>query len=350
MKYDLNFEDLLNLLENLVGKKRKRTRAGLPKGMIFNPLDVFHPGMAAILKLIRFATPELIKGVYAKTEESINMIEDYMWDKSKLKEDWGTDFFELWLPFAASDKSLSLRESYDQWASTDDLGIPDEQVKELKDNHNMTDEEIEALLDQAKRKITLFLSFLGESYANSITHGINTSINNINAPMLSLISQKIDLKKNTEKWVMLHIDIGMTILDNLNQKATDKITGMNNYEILRWVMKIGSSSKPDTQKIKGGGFTVMKEILILNGKLEILSGPYHISVLLLDKEIKAGEHDIEKITKVSVKQLNYRLPGTLVWSELNIDNNKTIHSKKLVALNDKIKKKREERLKEFIDE
>ena len=348
MKYDLNFRDLQKLLEELVGKKRKRTNSGAVKGIPFGVFDTFHPGIASILSLIKFTSPKIIKDVYQKTLESISLINVYLSKPSKLSEDWGPGFFQLWMPFAIIGENKTLRASYDEWFSLEKLHFLPEQIEFLKIKKNMTEKEIASLLDKSKKKISIFLNFLGESYANSITHGINTAVNDLRSPMLSLISQKVNTVKNTEKWVMIHADMGMTILENLKTRATKKISGMNDHQILKWVMKRGSSSKPDTQKIKGGGFTVLKEVLLLQGKLEIISGPYHISVTLKDeKNIPVDADDIEKVTDVKVKKLNYMFPGTLTWIELNIDNNE-YSTKKLIQLNDKIKNKRQAKLKEFI--
>lgn len=356
-KYKFDFDDFLYMLDMVAGKYRKK-KNGKFLGYPFNMNDDFNAAFIIFIILIKHRSPELFEKLWPNNEKkfSVENLKRSLSAESYSNE-YGLDFLEIWRPFLTPD-NLTIKESFNDWLSLEQIHLSKETVTEFKNKYFYSDEQIKKIDTQIKEKIKVFLNYIGELYANSITHGLNQDENIARASsMMSVISQE-KVTDEIEKWKLMHVDMGMTIQKNLERFAPQKVIGLSYHEMCRWVLQKGNSSKSDSQRLKGGGFTVLKSALFYDGRIEILSGNYHITMVLdheraseLDNIDSWENFDMDKYVKHMVQKLDYNFPGTLTWIEMQINNKESIDIiKENFDLIEKMREVRDDKLKEFIHE
>lgn len=351
--YNLSINGLLSLLEEIsyIPSNSKNN-----KGYIFGPLSKISPAWSPLLILIKNINPFLISKKIWPSQLNYfngNVINDLKSSNSNriLMQNNLISLLE-WTPFL-SYSSEPIQTSLEKWSNS--IYVDEQKIKNSLRLQGYDTIYIEEIIESQKMFLSYILTYHGELYANSVTHGLHTK----NTPagfshMTSFIAATNDL------YHLFHADLGMNIIENIRKNIGDKVAKMSNEEVLHWALQSGNSSKDSKKyKLRGLGSTIIKSCLQANenAKIYCITGSYMATISIDHNKVnELDENDtqfikrinfIDEITICKIRKLKCNYPGT-IWY-LSIPTDREISKNDIKDVLEYIKVSREERNEEIKD-
>lgn len=323
MYYDISRRSLLAMIKELNNKKK------IYKGNLFNPMDEFHPSWSAFLAMVCRSEHWMNERHWPSLEKYLNFSKynEMIKNLKNIKGRKG-DFNDVlaawsWAPFVQN--NMTLQESINDFYNID---IDPNALKEYQTEKGWTDEEAESIVAMTLRLINDILFVFGEMYDNSIFHGIQ----NITDLAFNSLTTGFINSNSDNSFDIFHADYGMTIVSNVKEKASHKVEGMSESQIMKWVSSYGKTSKDKKEfPLSGGGLAVLKMLAIdNNSSVTCISGNYMMEFVLKNPDFGVEDElddiefltpeDIEELVETKVTKNNFVYPGTCWLIHINKPN------------------------------